>query len=220
MTLFLLLAIASIVFLVIKYNNLQDLAHQVRRFNGDIMVSLQKRADLANRLIDIAKEYGAHEKLAHITISNNYRDAIKDTNEALTRVNALSQSFPQLRANESYNLLMARLSEIETAIQKAREHYNFAAGNYNTFRAQIPQSFFASAVGFKEAPYFDADNMEAIREFRTDDGEMLKKVITETMDKTMDSVKKGVKGLDKAMSKKDSRETRDETDAPSAEPEE
>lgn len=201
MKLLLILVIVAVLVFIRKYNRLQGLAHQARRFNGDIMVSLQKRADLANRLIDIAKEYGQHEKLAHITISNNYKEAVKETNDALTRINALSQSFPQLRANESYNLLMSELSEIETDIQKARELYNMAAGNYNTFRSQIPQSLFASAAGFKEAPYFDTANFDAIREFRTDDGEMLKKVLAETMDKTVESVKKGVGELDKVLKK-------------------
>lgn len=216
MTFFVLLIIAVLVFFVGKYNKLQSLAHQARRFNGDIMVALQKRADLANRLIDIAKEYGAHEKLAHITISNNYKEAIKETSDALTRINALSHDFPQLRASESYNLLMAELSEIETTIQGAREFYNEAAGNYNTYRAQIPQSLFASTAGFKEAPYFDTANLEAIREFRTDDGEMLKKVFTDTVEKTMESVKKGVGGLEKTMNK---RSGGGETGTSSAEPE-
>lgn len=114
----------------------------------------------------------------------------------------MSQSFPELRASESYNRLMTELSDIETTIQNARENYNMAAGNYNTFRVQIPQSFFAAATGFKEAPYFDAANLEAIKEFRTDDGDMLKKVLSETMDKTMQSVKKGVDGLEKTLNKK------------------
>lgn len=213
MMFFLLLVIITVIFFISKYNRLQGLAHQARRFNGDIMVSLQKRADLANRLIDIAREYGLHEKLAHITISNNYKEAMRETNEALTRINALSQNFPQLRANESYNLLMSELSEIETNIQKARELYNMAAGNYNTFRVQIPQSFFAAAVGFKEAPYFDTANLDAIREFRTDDGEMLKKALTGTVDRTMKSVKKGVDGLDKVLNKKDGGNVRDDAEA-------
>lgn len=215
MILFLLLIIGIVFFVVSRYNTLQGLAHQARRFNGDIMIALQKRADLANRLMDIAREYGMHEKLTHVTVSNNYRDAIKETNEALTRVNALSQSFPELRASESYNRLMTELSDIETTIQNARENYNMAAGHYNTFRVQIPQSFFAAATGFKEAPYFDTANLEAIKEFRTDDGDMLKKVLSETMDKTVQSVKKGVDGLEKTLHKKTGKNAGDE---PPAEP--
>lgn len=218
MTLLLLLIVGVAFFFVMKYNRLQGLAHQVRRFNGDIMIALQKRADLANRLMDIAREYGMHEKLTHVTVSNNYRDAVKETNEALTRVNALSQSFPELRASESYNRLMSELSDIESAIQNARAYYNMAAGEYNTFRVQIPQSFFSAAMGFKEAPYFDTANLEAIKEFRTDDGDMLKKVLSDTMDKTMQSVKKGVDGLDKAWAKKSGKNISDEDAAPQAGP--
>lgn len=139
------------------------------------------------------------------------------TNEALTNINAVSQTFPQLRASESYNLLMAELGAIETSIQTARELYNQAAGNYNTFRAQLPQSLFSAAAGFREAPYFDAGNIDAIREFRTDDGEILKKVLANTVDKTTESVKKGMEGLDKVLSKKSDR---NEADVPSERPEE
>lgn len=219
MTLFLILVIFAVVFVTGKYNRLQGLAHQVRRFNGDIIVSLQKRADLANRLIDIAKEYGQHEKLAHITVSNNFKEAMTATNEALTNINAVSQTFPELRASESYNLLMAELGAIETSIQTARKFYNEAAGNYNTFRAQLPQSLFSSSVGFREAPYFDAENAQAIKEFRTDDGELLKKVLASTIDKTAESVKKGMEGLDKALSKKGARNLAGDEAASSEEPE-
>lgn len=202
MTLLLIILIVIVFIFVSRYNKLQGFAHQVRRYNGDIMASLQKRADLANRLMDIAKEYGAHEKFSHITVSNNYREAVQETNEALTRINALSHNFPQLRANESYNLLMGQLSDIETDIQKARELYNLAASNYNAYRAQLPQSLFASAVGFQEAPYFDTNNMDAIKEFRTDDGEMLKKAFSSAMDKTVETVKKGADELNSALNKK------------------
>ncbi len=195
------LLIVAVVF-VKRYNKLQEFAHQVRRFNGDIMASLQKKAELANRLMDIAREYGAHEKLSHITVSNNYRESIQETNEALTRINALSQHFPQLRASESYNLLMGELSEIETDVQKAREMYNLAASSYNSYRSQIPQSFFASSLGFKEAPYFDTHNLEALREFRTDDGEMLKRAFSSAVDKTVETVKKGAEDLNQVIHKK------------------
>lgn len=220
MKLSLFLVIAMIFIFVSKYNRLQGLAHQVRRFNGDIMASLQKRADLANRLVDIAREYGLHEKLSHITVSNNFKEAMTATNEALTNINAMSQAFPELRASESYNLLMGELGTIETHIQASREIYNQAAGNYNTFRAQLPQGLFSSAMGFNEAPYFDADNVKAISEFRTDDGEILKKMLSNTVDKTAESVKKGMDGLDKALNKRSARNAADEPGVPSEKPEE
>jgi LemA protein len=194
--------IVLVLFFGSMYNKLQRLAHQVRRFNGNIMVSLQKRADLANRLMDIAREYGSHEKLTHITVSNNFRDAMRETNEALSRINVMSQNFPQLQANATYNGLMRSLSEIEAEIQRARETYNFAASEYNSSRSQLPQGLFASALGFVEAPYFDADNLEAIKEFRTDDGAMLKKVLSVAVDKTAATVRKGAEGLSNAISNK------------------
>ena len=215
-TLFIVVLVVLVIVFVAKYNRLQGFAHQVRRCNGDILATLQKRADLANRLMDIAKEYGAHEKFSHITVSNNYREAVQETNEALVRINALSHNFPQLKASDSYNLLMGQLSDIETGIQKARELYNLAASNYNAYRSQLPQALFASTVGFQEAPYFDTSNMEAIKEFRTDDGEMLKKAFSNAMDKTVETVKKGAEEINSALNKKQEG-TRQETNAPHSE---
>jgi LemA protein len=166
------------------------------------MASLQKRADLANRLMDIAKEYGLHEKVTHITVSDNFREAVRETNEALTRINAFSNNFPQLQANESYIMLMNQLAQIESGIQYAREQYNLAASNYNTFRSQIPQGFFASALGFSEAPYFNADNLSALNDFKTDDGEMLKKAFSNAVDKTVGTVKKGAEEIGNVINNK------------------
>jgi LemA protein len=70
--------------------------------------------------------------------------------------------------------------------------YNSTAGSYNSMRLQIPTVFFANAMGFKEAPYFDFDNLQAIKDFKTDDGEMLKNVISGVTSKAKDATKKGI----------------------------
>jgi LemA protein len=202
MAFFLVFCVAVVAVFVSKYNMLQKLAHQVRRVNGDILASLQKRADLANRLMDIAKEYGLHEKLTHITVSDNLRQALQVTNEAVIRINAISNNFPQLLANESYNMLMKQLEQMESGIQITREQYNMAASNYNTYRSQIPQSFFASSLGFSEAPYFNTENLDSLNDFKTDDGEMLRKALSGAVDKTVGTVKKGMEDLSGVINKK------------------
>ena len=61
---------------------------------------------------------------------------------------------------------------------------------------------FFNIPGFKEAPYFDTHNLEALREFRTDDGEMLKRACSSAVDKTVETVKKGAEDLNQVIHKK------------------
>lgn len=127
---------------------------------------------------------------------------MKDMGDAVARVSALAQGFPQLRASESYNRLMGDLKDIETDIQKTRELYNMAVSTYNTFRSQIPQCLFASITGFKEARYFDTANTDPIRDFRTDDSDLLKKALSDSMDKKAAPIKIG---MDKAQATNDNK---------------
>jgi Uncharacterized conserved protein len=190
----------------VKYNALQTLSHQVQRFRGNIYASLDKKKELANRLMDITKEYGNHEKLTQMKISEDIKGLSVEPGEmTVNHFNGLAMNFPELKANTSYNQLMGQLHDLETEIQKTRELYNSAASDYNAFRAQMPQVLFASSLGFNEAPYFNAgtDSMERINEFKTDDGEMLKKVLTSSAQKAVDTAKKGKEEIEKALERKE-----------------
>lgn len=141
---------------------------------------------------DIAKEYGSHEKLTQIKISTNLVDTFKEATSAIANVNALAQQYPDLKANATYQQLMSQLNQIENELQQKREIYNNVAGSYNSMRLQIPTVFFASTMGFKEALYFDFDNLREIQDFKTDDGEMLKSVITGVAVKAKNAAQKGI----------------------------
>lgn len=184
--------IVAVVLFVYIYNKLQVIGQKVKSSHSNVLTVIQKRADLANKLQDIAKEYGSHEKLSHISISNNLVDTFKESSNAIANVNALAQQYPDLKANATYQQLMTQLNQIEDELQEKREIYNGAAGSYNSMRLQIPTVFFANAIGFKEAPYFDFDNLQAIKDFKTDDGEMLKNVISGVTFKAKDATKKGI----------------------------
>lgn len=196
------LIVLAIIFVFI-YNKLQKMGQGVKSNHSNVLTVIQKRADLANKLQDIAKEYGMHEKLTHISISNNLVDTFKESSQAIANVNALAQQYPDLKANATYQQLMMQLNEIENELQRKREIYNSVAGSYNSERLQIPTVFFASAMGFKEAPYFDFDNLQQIRDFKTDDGEMLKSVIAGVALKAKDATKKGINIVQDAVNKKD-----------------
>jgi LemA protein len=183
--------IIAIAFVLI-YNKLQQAGQGVKASHSNVLTVIQKRADLANKLQDIAKGYGDHEKLVQISVSNNLVETFKESSNAIANVNAIAQQYPDLKANATYQQLMLQLNQIEDELQRKREIYNSIAGNYNSMRLQIPTIFFASAMGFKEAPYFDFDNLQAIKDFKTDDGEMLKNVIAGVASKAKGAAKKGV----------------------------
>ncbi|ODT85373.1 LemA family protein [Phenylobacterium sp. SCN 70-31] len=164
---------------VVKYNHLQKLGNQVKRFRGDIAAAMKKRGDLVGRLSDIAKSYGDHEKLTQITASTNMSGVAgvgPDMENASRLFSGLAMSFPDLKANATYQQLMSQLHEIEGNLQSRREQYNEAASVYNSYRSSLPQALFASAVGFPEAPFFTVDEsgLEVLPEFKTDDGLILK----------------------------------------------
>jgi len=170
-----------------KYNESQAFAQQVRESHSNIMVSMKKRVDLANKLVDITRNYGDHEKLTHLSVaqSESMGAAIASSNQqvnnVLSGVMAMARAYPELRANQTYQLLMQQLEQIEADLQQKREIYNSAVRTYNTALTQIPFVLIASQLGFKAASYFDVENSDALenlKDFQTDDGAMLKALIS------------------------------------------
>jgi LemA protein len=195
-----LLAVAFLVWAVMLFNGLHGASELVREAHSNIIVSMKKRIDLANKLIDIASSYGDHEKLTHISVARS--DGSTDTAViaasaeaagAVQTVLKMATRFPELRASETYNLLMTQLEAVEANLQERRETYNAIVRAYNLRLGRIPTNLVAPALGFRKAPYFnvdDADSLEGLKEFSTADGEVLRtmlagagrKVLTTTKD--------------------------------------
>lgn len=182
-----------------SYNKLQRLGQAIKSANSTVLTVIQKRADLVNKLMDIAKDYGAHEKLLQITLSNNLIDTFKASTDAIASVNSMAQHYPDLKANATYQHLMSQISSVENELQNKRESYNKVTQDYNSERLQIPTVLFSKLLGFEEAPYFDFDNLQEMKEFKTDDGQLLKEMLSNVSSKAMDITQKGV---DKMQSKK------------------
>lgn len=175
-------------FVIGRYNRLQVGSEGIREAHSNIIVSMKKRIDLANKLIDIASAYGDHEKLTHISIAR--ADGAADTAViaasaqaagAVQSVLKLATHHPELRASETYNLLMQQLEGVETNLQDRRERYNALVREYNSQLSQIPTNLYAPALGFRAAPYFnvdDADSLEGLKEFASADGEALKSLLS------------------------------------------
>ena len=190
---FWLLVILAIIILVAVsiYNNLQRAGQHVKAAHSNILTMVQKRSDLINKAMDIAKSYGEHEKFIHVMVSNNLRDMITESQQAMSNLMAIAQAFPALTANTAYNSLMASLNETEAGLQEKREYYNMAVEAYNSARIVFPNNLIAEQLGFQEAPYFDFDNLQAMHEFRTDDGRLLREALGKAGDQAVDITKKG-----------------------------
>ena len=182
-------------FCAYSYNKLQRCGQGVKSANATVLTVIQKRADLVNKLMDIAKEYGNHEKLVHIILSNNLVDTFKESTAAIANVNSMAANYPELKANVAYQQLMDQINAVECELQHKREFYNHATETYNSERLQIPSVLFAGFLGFKEAPYFDFDNLQAIKEFKTDDGQLLKDMLSSAASKAMNITQKGLDKL-------------------------
>ncbi len=181
-----------------SYNKLQRLGQGIKSANATVLTVIQKRADLVNKLMDIAKDYGVHEKFVQITLSNNLIDTFKASTDAISNVNVMAQHYPDLKANTAYQQLMNQISSVEDELQNKRESYNKVTQDYNSERLQIPTVLFSKVLGFEEAPYFDFDNLQEMKDFKTDDGQLLKAMLSNVSLKAIDITQKGV---DKMQSK-------------------
>jgi len=178
----LFLAVIASAILIYMYNVLQTKGHLVREGHSNVMVCMKKRVDLANKLVDIARSYGEHEKLTHLTISQN--------DMAVGQVMATLKNFPELRANQTYQQLMAQYDTIEVDLQHKREGYNAVVREYNTTLTKFPMVLVAPSLGFRPAQYFDvvnADALENLKDFQTDDGTILKEKFAQVGSKVRDA---------------------------------
>lgn len=188
-TLLVLILLGTLGFIVVNYNNTQKHAQKVMESHSNIMASMKKRVDLVNKLMDVTKGYGDHEKLTYIAVAQaeNSRPQTENLEKANTKIEvavdniaALARNYPELKADRAYQQLMSQLHHIEDELQNKRETYNHFVSIYNNSIASIPFVFVASSVGFKPAKFFDvsnSDSLENIKDFNINDGEALRGVL-------------------------------------------
>ena len=168
------LAIAAVVILyvIFIYNGLVK-ARQVREeaWSG-IDVQLKRRADLIPNLIETVKGYAAHEKgtLQEVVELRSKAQAVPAgdvagrataegmLSQALGKLFALAEAYPDLKANQNFAELQQSLEEIESEVQMARRYYNGAARDLNVKVESFPSNFIAGPFGFAKAAYFEITN--------------------------------------------------------------
>jgi LemA protein len=166
-----LIVIALIAVLLIGiYNRLVALRQNCNQAFADIDVQLKQRHDLIPNLVETVKGYAAHEKgtLEAVIQARNAAINAEKTGDpkamgaaegvlgaALGRLIALSEAYPDLKANANFQQLQAELSDIENKLAAARRFFNNATGEYNTAREQFPAVLFAGVFGFGPRDFFD-----------------------------------------------------------------
>jgi LemA protein len=166
---FTLLALA--LWAVVSFNLLIRDRNRVSQSWSDVDVQLLRRHDLVPRLVEMVKGYAGYERalltsLAELraqgaTATPAARTEVeKSVGSGLTKLIALVESYPDLKASENFRDLHARLVETENQIQYARRYYNGAVNNLNTRVDTFPDVLIARAFGFRAAEYFELDSAQ------------------------------------------------------------
>jgi LemA protein len=166
----LIVVVVLAVLLIGIYNRLVALRQNCNQAFADVDVQLRQRHDLIPNLVETVKGYAAHESgtLEAVIQARNSAVSAERTGDpkamgaaegilgqALGRLIALSEAYPDLKANANFQQLQAELSDIENKLAAARRFFNNAVGEYNTAREQFPAVVFAGMFGFGPRDFFD-----------------------------------------------------------------
>ncbi len=171
---FFLILLAIVIVLVFAgvamYNGLIRSKNQVENAWSQIDVQLKRRLDLIPNLVDTVKGYAAHEQetLQQVIAARNAAIAAPDTPEgqeapnnmlsgALGKLFALSEAYPDLKANQNFLALQEELTATEGRVAYARQFYNDAVLGYNNKIESVPTVFVAKMLGYEQREYFEAD---------------------------------------------------------------
>lgn len=152
------------------YNKFVSLDQRVKQAQGGIDVYLKQRFDLIPNLVETVKGYKEYEsglieniaKLRADYDSRNEQDIkqSQDLNDRYTRLLAVMENYPELKASESFLKLQKTLSKIESQLQAARRIYNSEVTEFNTKRSKVPSNIIANMFGFKEKSLFEINASE------------------------------------------------------------
>jgi LemA protein len=157
------------IWMVTVYNGLVALRQRVNEAFSDIDVQTKQRHDLVPNLVETVKGYAAHERgtLEAVVRARNTAVAAPAGNVgaqaaaenalsgALRQLFALSEAYPDLKANQNFQQLQAELTDLENKIAAARRFFNNAVQEYNTGIAQFPAVLVAGTLGFTPKEFFD-----------------------------------------------------------------
>ena len=171
-----------IIAVIVMYNNLVSAKIKVDNAWSQIDVQLQRRFDLIPNFVETVKGYMAHEsstfeKIAQLRTSWANSNSVSEKasldgelSNALKTIMAVSENYPDLKANQNFMQLSEELRNTENKISFARQFYNDTVTMYNEKLQIFPSNIIASMFHFKERDLFEAESDEARKNVKVDFG--------------------------------------------------
>lgn len=174
MWIIILIAVVAIIvlFVINTYNTLVGLRNKVKDQWAQIDVQLKRRFDLIPNLVETVKGYAKHESStleAVVKARNTYLSASTpeaqmkadgELTQAITKLFALSEAYPELKANENFKQLQSELTSTEDKISYARQFYNDIVMKYDNKIEMFPSNIVASMFKFKAQAFFEVNEEE------------------------------------------------------------
>lgn len=164
--------IVLLVFLMVSaFNNFAKNRNVVKDAWGNIDVALKRRYDLIPNLVETVKGYATHEKetLERVVQARNVAMQVPDGDinaqikaenqlqQTLRSIFALSEAYPDLKANAGFLDLQNKLNEIEENLERSRRYYNGTVRENNTYGESLPGALFAGMLKYQHFDFFEAD---------------------------------------------------------------
>lgn len=175
----LLAVITTLTFSSCGYNSMVEKEEAVSTAWSNVENQYQRRADLIPNLVNTVKGYATHEqetlesvvsarsKATQMTLNadqltpeklKEYQAVQGAVGSALSRLLAVTENYPELKANQNFQELQAQLEGTENRISVERRNFNQATQDYNTYIRKFPNNLFAGIFGFEKKPYFEAES--------------------------------------------------------------
>jgi LemA protein len=158
---------------IVTYNRMIILRNRIDNAWSQIDVQLRRRYDLIPNLVEVVKGYAAHERQTFEEVTRARQagidaSTVKDQaaaenmiTQALRRLFAVAEAYPQLRATENFQMLQEELSGTESKIAYARQFYNDTVMMFNNLIQSFPSSVIAGMGGFRARDYFEIEEAAA-----------------------------------------------------------
>jgi LemA protein len=172
---FLIIGVVLVVLIgwvVSGYNRLIKARVRIDEAWAQIDTQLQRRHDLIPNLVNTVKGYASHERETFEAVTNARAQALKVSQpgelaeaengltQALGRLLAVSENYPELKADANFRQLQEELAHTENMVAGARGHYNSAVKSYDQARQVVPTNVLANAFNFEDREYFEVETVE------------------------------------------------------------
>jgi len=163
------IAVLFVLYLIGTYNGLIVLRTRIKEAFSGIDVQLKRRADLIPNLVETVKGYAKHEKSVFENVTKARSSLMKaetpvekaqannQLSGALKTLFAVAEAYPQLQASTNFQDLQKQLGDTEDKIAYSRQFYNSNVLDFNTKVQIFPSNIIANMLGFKQEPFFEAE---------------------------------------------------------------